>query len=214
MSLTLNVPSTICVGGQTLRGEVQLRFPQVVEDQLEEVHVKLRGAIYTSVTFMDCLLSCVLNRVGRYNRRISRQIGNQRVVRRQTVPLVSKNVSLWTKSTSYPPAGSEILRIPFEFPTDPFSPPSCQYDAFSRHGRIGYYIEAVGTRSGVLSRNRRARVAISFVPQDVEGEGLASRLQANEPPVPLTPFVVKKQIRRGFFGEYANATIEVSCYEL
>lgn len=36
-----------------LRGEAELHFPQVVEDQLEEVHVKLRGSIHTYVVFCN-----------------------------------------------------------------------------------------------------------------------------------------------------------------
>lgn len=34
------------VGGEILHGEVELPFPQVIEDGIEEVHVKLRGRVY------------------------------------------------------------------------------------------------------------------------------------------------------------------------
>ena len=35
------------VAGETIEGEVQLTFPKVMEDKVEEVHIKLRGAVVT-----------------------------------------------------------------------------------------------------------------------------------------------------------------------
>lgn len=37
------------VGGETLEGAVDLYFPSLMEDNVEEVHIKLRGSIVTSV---------------------------------------------------------------------------------------------------------------------------------------------------------------------
>ena len=49
MSIKLNLADSMYVGGQTLRGDVELHFPEADEDHLGEVHVKLRGAIHTYV---------------------------------------------------------------------------------------------------------------------------------------------------------------------
>lgn len=46
MSITLLYAPSMRVGGEILKGEVELRFPQIIEDEVEEVHVKLRGKVY------------------------------------------------------------------------------------------------------------------------------------------------------------------------
>ncbi|TCD61739.1 hypothetical protein EIP91_007988 [Steccherinum ochraceum] len=189
MSLKLNVPPTICVGGQIISGEAELHFPQVVQDELEEVHVKLRGTVHT---------------------RISRQIGNQRVVRREFQVIIAENSSLWTRSSTYPPADDAILRIPFKFTLPTNAPSSCSYDSFGRSGQVGYFIELVGVRSGMLARNRRARIPIPVVPLDLEGDRIAVALRSPEPQFALYVSTVEKNIRRGFFGERAHTRMEIS----
>ncbi|KAH8107956.1 hypothetical protein BXZ70DRAFT_1003376 [Cristinia sonorae] len=172
MSLELKLPSGVCVGGQILCGEAELHFPQIIEDQLEEVHVKLRGSVYT---------------------RVSRQLGNQHVVQRQNIPIVAENISLWTRSSNYmPPADSNVLSIPFEFKLPLDTPPSCQYDAITRHGRIGYFVELVG---------------------DLQGEQIALGLRSPEMPFPWFVAVAEKKIRRGFFGDFASTRMELSIPE-
>ena len=46
MSVSLLYASTMRVGGEVLQGEVELRFPQIIQDEVEEVHVKLRGKVF------------------------------------------------------------------------------------------------------------------------------------------------------------------------
>lgn len=43
MSVRLHVPYGICVGGEPLRGEVELQFPQVWKEKIQEVVVRLKG---------------------------------------------------------------------------------------------------------------------------------------------------------------------------
>ena len=38
------------VAGETIEGEVHLYFPKLMEDNVEEVHIKLRGAVRTYVS--------------------------------------------------------------------------------------------------------------------------------------------------------------------
>lgn len=45
-SINLLFSPSMRVGGEVLHGEVELRFPQVIQDEIEEVHVKLRGKVY------------------------------------------------------------------------------------------------------------------------------------------------------------------------
>lgn len=41
--VNLRMPAGIFVGGQPIRGEAELHFPDILQDEIEEVHVKLRG---------------------------------------------------------------------------------------------------------------------------------------------------------------------------
>ncbi|KAH8082826.1 hypothetical protein BXZ70DRAFT_900966 [Cristinia sonorae] len=191
MSLKLNLPSGIYVGGQTLRGEAELHFPLVNQEGLEEVHVKLRGSIFTYAT-------------------VSRQLGKQRFVHRQTVPVVSENVSLWSRASNRIPSDNDVLRIPFEFKIPLNAPPSCHYDAMSKHGRVGYFVELVGARQGVLAKSRRVVRPISVVPEDLQGEQVVMALRGLDTPLALQTKVAEKKIRRGIFGEYANTRLELS----
>ncbi len=43
--ITLLFAPSMRVGGEVLQGEVELRFPQILQDEIEEVHVKLRGKV-------------------------------------------------------------------------------------------------------------------------------------------------------------------------
>lgn len=45
MSIQLHFGNWMRVGGEMLNGEVELKFPQIIEDGVEEVHVKLRGRV-------------------------------------------------------------------------------------------------------------------------------------------------------------------------
>lgn len=45
-SINLLFAPSMRVGGELLKGEVELRFPQIIQDGIEEVHVKLRGKIF------------------------------------------------------------------------------------------------------------------------------------------------------------------------
>lgn len=47
MSLDLLFAPSMRVSGEILHGEVELRFPQVSEDGIEEVVVRLKGWILT-----------------------------------------------------------------------------------------------------------------------------------------------------------------------
>lgn len=44
-SMTLLFAPSMRVGGEVLQGEVELRFPQIIEDDVEEVHVGVRGKV-------------------------------------------------------------------------------------------------------------------------------------------------------------------------
>ena len=47
--IVLALASQLRVAGETIEGEVQLNFAQLQRVPLEEVHVKLRGSVFTCV---------------------------------------------------------------------------------------------------------------------------------------------------------------------
>ena len=48
-ALTVHVPPAIYAAGSTIAGEVELDFRQLRDDNIDEVHVRLRGASKTCV---------------------------------------------------------------------------------------------------------------------------------------------------------------------
>lgn len=46
------------VPGETIAGEVHLYFPTLVADNVEEVHIKLRGSIVTFVLYKNYMTVC------------------------------------------------------------------------------------------------------------------------------------------------------------
>lgn len=46
-TIQLVVQPTLRVPGEVVEGVAQLYFPNLAKDKIEEVHVKLRGTIYT-----------------------------------------------------------------------------------------------------------------------------------------------------------------------
>ena len=46
-AVSLMFDNRLRVAGEVLEGEVHLNFPSLMKDKVEEVHIKLRGSIYT-----------------------------------------------------------------------------------------------------------------------------------------------------------------------
>jgi hypothetical protein len=46
-TIRLEFDATLKVAGETIHGEVRLYFPGLMKDKIEEVHVKLRGSVFT-----------------------------------------------------------------------------------------------------------------------------------------------------------------------
>lgn len=46
-AIALKYNSVLRVAGEVIEGEVHLHFPTLMKDKVEEVHVKLRGSVYT-----------------------------------------------------------------------------------------------------------------------------------------------------------------------
>ncbi|KIP10197.1 hypothetical protein PHLGIDRAFT_22411 [Phlebiopsis gigantea 11061_1 CR5-6] len=181
LSLVFN-PRIARVPGEVLQGEVHLYFPTLLSDNIEEVHLKLRGSVVTKIT---------------------RQQGQNQVTRRQREDLARETVSLWQKGGAYPPPDSHTLVLPFRFQLPSNLPPSCSFGGYHWSATIGYALEAVGERSG-LHFNRREFASFPVLPANPEGAGLRSFMTMEGWHGGWTTLERRAEIRRGIWGDYSE----------
>ncbi|KAH6919308.1 hypothetical protein BKA70DRAFT_1394636 [Coprinopsis sp. MPI-PUGE-AT-0042] len=135
------------VAGERISGVVELDFRMALEDKIEQVRVKLRGSASTS---SERVLSPVLSD------KSSASGGQQTITYRSSLPLAHGDTILWNQAEgNYPPAGTHIIQLPFEFqiPTD--SPSSFHAIRYPQEATISYGIEVVADRHGLFRFKRR-----------------------------------------------------------
>ena len=124
----------------------------------------------------------------------------------ETIRLAHEDRALWARSSgTYPPAGSDMLRIPFSFTLPSQLPPSFQYRGIGQSGTIRYALTAVGVRKGLLSLNKRHCHPLAVVPKDQLGKRLKADLAVHG----WKTFSKEERIRKGLWGEYSKVTVEV-----
>lgn len=141
-------------------------------------------------------------------RRIKRQQGKNAVTKRETVDLIRQDLTLWTRGSAYPPAGTDILRLPFRFVLNPSQPlPSACFDAYRLNADVVYCIETVGVRTG-LRFNKRLSLPLSVLPPDTNGAALSQELRSGAVPS-WRNFEFKKDVRRGIWGAHSKVHVIV-----
>lgn len=166
---------------------VEIRFPAILDEEIHEVHVKLRGHVRTSI------------------RRSNGNGGSSTT--REELDIVRQDCSLWTRGSAYPPAGSHTLTIPFQFELPHDMPPSFSYEHRGVTGSVLYTVSAVGSRAGIFQPNRRSTYDLEVVPADPNGSMIADGLR-NGWQGEWTKRRTVDRIRKGFWGEYANVEME------
>ncbi|KAI0783742.1 hypothetical protein C8Q75DRAFT_725249, partial [Abortiporus biennis] len=122
--------------------------------------------------------------------------------------IVKENISLWTKGSAYPPADSQILRLPFQFQLPYDVQPSCEFTGLYKYARVGYSVEAVGVRQGVLHLNRRIERPFSVVAPDSAGSPTRNALLVGWLG-DWNTIERSDKIRRGLWGGYADVRMEL-----
>ncbi|KAJ7072926.1 hypothetical protein C8F01DRAFT_1243941 [Mycena amicta] len=186
------------VAGETLQGLVRVNVQLAQDDNIEQVRVKFRGSIHTSITVSN---------------------GNNSSI--HSVPIKSdgqlfhQKTPLWTQgSDAYPEPGSDgILSIPFQFTLAANLPPSfhCQD---GDHATIGYSLEIVGDRPGRFRFNRRIRRAISVVPAATPAQLLTKELLLQSWSGPYKTYAHEEKLRRGIWGDYSHVRARVTIPDL
>ncbi|KAI0688328.1 hypothetical protein BC835DRAFT_1373087 [Cytidiella melzeri] len=181
-AISLMFAKNLRVAGEVLEGEVHLNFPVLTKSKVEEVHIKLRGSVYT---------------------KLPRRQGETEYHRTQRFGLIHDTISLWQQSSSvYPPPDSHVLRLPFHFILPHNLPPSCEFTGFAEQGIVAYFIEVVGRR-GALHLDKRILCPISVMQSSSPGALLRASIRAGW----QGPWKVRedqKEIRRGIWGDYAH----------
>nr|VWO99828.1 Structural maintenance of chromosomes protein [Ganoderma boninense] len=182
-ALAVYFPPAVYTPGSTIEGEVELNFRQLREDNIDEVHVKLRGLAYTC-------------------------INQDKVTLEERVELAHDQISLWTRGGAYPNPGTDVLRLPFRFvlPADAL-PPSFKFQSSWQWAHVKYSVCAVGARKGRLTPNRRHRVPFPVLPIDEAGTSVRQaaatdgwqRLEKEE-----------SIRRRGLWGDYSKVKVELA----
>ncbi|RPD67561.1 hypothetical protein L226DRAFT_566250 [Lentinus tigrinus ALCF2SS1-7] len=180
-ALTVYIPPAIYAAGSTIDGEVQIQFRDLQDENIEEVQLRLRG---TSKTF----------------------INRDRSSMWENIRLARVDSTLWSKGAAYPPAGSDVLRVPFSVPLPEQLPPSFHMHVFAAKGDIRYSLSAVGVRKGLLNLNRRHVVPLAVLPRDE----LGAQLKAEHATHGWKAFQKEDRIRKGFWGDYSKVHVELS----
>ncbi|KAI0691289.1 hypothetical protein C8T65DRAFT_745494 [Cerioporus squamosus] len=107
---------------------------------------------------------------------------------------------------AYPPAGSDVLRVPFSLTLPEQLPPSFRIRVFGSTGDIRYALSAVGVRKGFLNVKKRHVVPLAVVPKDE----LGAQLKAEPATHGWKSFQKEDRIRKGFWGDYSKVHVELS----
>ena len=191
------------VAGEEVKGEVYLDFAELQKTPLEEIHVKLRGTVLTYEAFVFAT-SPILTYCGHFQRSITRQIGQSTIPDRRIVSVVREDLWVWTKGTVYPAAQENILKLPFSFVLPENSPLSCEYRKF-----VGYSVEVIGVRAGILHRKKRITQTLPVLPHNALGAELRDTLRLGWGGR-LRSVAFPKKIRKSIWGEYSDVLVNVS----
>ncbi|OBZ65059.1 hypothetical protein A0H81_14949 [Grifola frondosa] len=183
--LMLHLTPILFVAGTTIEGEVELNFTELQEEQIDEVHIKLRGSVHT-------------------------WIRNDETSFFEYTSLVRENAPIWSRGTVYPTPGTHLLRVPFSLNLPAGLPPSFHFRAFQRTASVRYSIQLVGVRPGSFRINRRIRRPLAVVPTDPAGALVSSALRLGW----LGPWRTAEcqdKIRKGLlWGDYAHVKAELT----
>ncbi|KAM5536525.1 hypothetical protein V8D89_009802 [Ganoderma adspersum] len=168
--------------GSTIEGEVELNFRLLREDNIDEVHVKLRG-----------IASTIINQ--------------DKVTLEEKLELAHDQISLWSRGGAYPDPGTDIMRFPFRFtlPVDPL-PPSFKFQSSWQWAHVKYSVCAVGARKGRLTPNRRHRVPFPVLPIDELGTSVRKAGETQG----WKRFANEDSIRKGLWGDYSKVHVELA----
>ncbi|EPS98298.1 hypothetical protein FOMPIDRAFT_1031598 [Fomitopsis schrenkii] len=187
-SIQIVLEKRTCIAGGAVSGEVILNFPLMQQEQIDEVYLKFKGSVYTFISPARTDLN-----------------------ETKDVDIIRDRIAVWSRGSAYPPPDSHTLSVPFTFNFPPEIPPSFEFTVLESRAVVRYGVEAVGARPGALRLNKRVFVPVVGLPADPYGAQLRAGPLAGPASGwtgPWTTVVMQKNIRTGFWGEYAEVSVE------
>ncbi|KAM5542521.1 hypothetical protein V8D89_003980 [Ganoderma adspersum] len=189
-TFSLVIPATTYCAGSDVEGEVLLEFPQVQDEMIDEVTVELRGTLKVSALHTA-----------------------QRIPSTESRQLIHLKISIWKRGSAYPPPDSHVLRLPFSFPlpSDSKILPSVSWDEWRNYVTVSYHVEAVALRPRTLfAGDKKIRESLAVVSRGDPSLCASIRSLGELEGGPTWKTVHKeKQMRRGIWGEYSTARVEL-----
>lgn len=213
-SIQIVLEKRTCIAGGAVSGEVILNFPLMQQEQIDEVYLKFKGSVYTyAAAHTGAALPIDMN-ISDGLLTSYRFISPARTDLNETkdVDIIRDRIAVWSRGSAYPPPDSHTLSVPFTFNFPPEIPPSFEFTVLESRAVVRYGVEAVGARPGALRLNKRVFVPVVGLPADPYGAQLRAGPLAGPASGwtgPWTTVVMQKNIRTGFWGEYAEVSVEV-----
>jgi len=188
-AFVLHVPDGVRVAGETIQGRVELNVARAQDEGIENLCINLRGSIVTTIIESNC--------------------DGSDTKHERTIELINFGKSLWERGTAFPNPGSHVLVLPFQFKLPDNLPPSFHLSVLHHEAVISYTLEVVGSRPGLLRRDRIIRKIFPVLPAASPAQILAkSSLKQGWDGAWRTIFLEQK-MRYGLWGDYSHAGAEV-----
>ncbi|KAF8194783.1 hypothetical protein K438DRAFT_1719540 [Mycena galopus ATCC 62051] len=198
-TFTLHLLQIGRVAGEIIQAHVDVNVPMALQDQIENVRIMVRGSVVTKLT---------------ETRRVNGPNGprTETYQKTQTVPLLHIDHQIWDNFNS--PQNIQILTCPFSIQLPSELPPSFHYSSGSHTAAVSYSISVVGSRHGLFHANRRIRKIFSVIPAATGYELSAHEALRQGWNGPWKSIVNNRKMRRGIFGDYADAKVELMLPDL
>ncbi|KAJ7655687.1 hypothetical protein DFH06DRAFT_481925 [Mycena polygramma] len=188
-AFVLHLPDGVRVAGETIQGRVELNLARAQDEGIESLSINLRGSIVTTI--------------------IEDNLDGSETKNERTINLIDSGKLLWERGTAFPDPGSHVLVLPFHFKLPDNLPPSFHLSVLHHEAVISYTLEVVGTRPGLLRRDRVIRKVFPLLPAASPAQILAkSSLKQGWDGAWRSVFFEQK-MRYGIWGEHSHARVEV-----
>ncbi|KAI9059986.1 hypothetical protein FKP32DRAFT_1595734 [Trametes sanguinea] len=187
----IHLTNVIHVSGCPIDGKARLYLWRLREDDIEEIRLEFRGRATTRVT-------------------------RNGIVQTEATSLVHTDIPLWVHDVQDddPDLGYIEAWRPFNIQLPPHLPPTLCHSAPAASLEVRYTLTVVGIRPAIPHNERRIHIPIVVVPRDSSASvNVKTRLPGTgvlADPTPWKTERAEKRIRRGLWGQYATAQVQIT----
>ncbi|KAJ7072714.1 hypothetical protein C8F01DRAFT_258665 [Mycena amicta] len=187
-------PNAVRVAGETIQGRVELDVNRAQQDGVDDVRINLEGSIITTI--------------------LETNADGSDTKHQCTVQLINSTKSLWQRGAELPVPGSHILALPFEFQLPETLPPTFHFSVPHHEALISYSVEIVGSRPGLLRKDRRIRKTFPVLPAASPAQIAAKKSLKQGWNGAYKTTVLEQRLRQGVWGDFSHARVEVKMPKL